>query len=318
MKSKILNYLKEKNDFVSGQDISRDLKVSRTAIWKCIKQLQADGYDIEAISRRGYRLIAQPDKLLPDLIRPNLKTKVFGKKIIYVESTDSTMNDAARLALEGACEGTIVCAEAQTQGRGRRGRNWVSAKGQGVYFSIILRPCIPLPEAATLTLVFAVALCKAVRVMTGLGAMIKWPNDILISKKKVAGILMELNAETDRIHYIIVGVGLNVGGKIFAGLPQATSLEQQLGQSISRVQIFQEILRQAEEHYVLFQKEGFAPIAKMWREYSATLHQPVRITEAHGIAEGVAVDIDEQGALLVQEKNGRIVRKISGDIAHLR
>lgn len=318
MKSKILNYLKEKNDFVSGQDISRDLQVSRTAVWKYVKQLQAIGYDIEAVSRKGYRLIAQPDKLFPDLIQDRLGTKVFGKKIIYLESTNSTMNDAARLAIEGAREGTIVCAETQTDGRGRRGRNWISAKGQGVYFSIVLRPHIPLSQAAALTLVFAVALSKAIRVTTGLEAVIKWPNDILISKKKVAGILMELSAETDHIHYIVVGIGLNVEGKAFFGLPQATSLEQQLGQGISRVQVFQEILRQAEEHYTLFQKKGFAPIAKIWREYSATLHQQVKITEARSTTEGIAIDIDDQGALLIQERSGRVVRKISGDVIHLR
>ena len=318
MKNKVLDYLKERNDFVSGQDMSRDLGVSRTAVWKCVKQLQRSGYHIEAISRRGYRLAGQPDKLLPDLVQAQLKTKSFGKKIVYLESTDSTMNDAARLAMQGASEGTVVCAESQTQGRGRRGRNWVSVKNQGIYFSLILRPRIPLSQASALTLVFATAICRSIREATNLEATIKWPNDILIQKKKVAGILTELSAETDRIHYVVVGVGLNTEGKIPLSLPQATSLAQHVDQKISRVQLFQQILQQAEEYYELFQKQGFAPIAQQWREFSATLKQPVRLSEAQRTVEGIAVDIDEQGALLIREKNGNVVRQVSGDILHLR
>jgi len=318
MKNKVLNYLKEKNEFISGQAISKALKVSRTAVWKYIKQLQKDGYAVEAISRRGYKLSGSPDKIFPDLVRKGLKTKIFGREIVYFESVDSTMNEAARLAIQGAKEGVVVCAETQIHGRGRLGRSWVSAQGKGIYFSVILRPRVILAEASCLTLVFAVAVCQAIRLVTGLDTKIKWPNDILIGQKKVVGILTELNAELDRIHFIILGVGINVTGQISSLLANATSLEKEAGQKVSRVFLLQEILRQMEKYYQLFHAQGFAPVAGAWRSLSATLNTQVKVVELNKATEGLAMDIDNQGALLIKEKNGAIIRKVSGDVVHCR
>lgn len=318
MKTKILNHLKASNGFVSGEDISRALKVSRTAIWKYIKQLRSEGFTIEAISRRGYRLVSEPDKLFPERVQEGLGTKIFGKKIIYLDSVDSTMNAASKMALEGAGEGTVICAEEQTNGRGRLGRAWVSPKGQGIYFSVILRPRMALSEASALTLVFAVAVCQAIRAATGLKVFIKWPNDILFQQKKVAGILTELNAETDRINFIILGVGINVHGVLPASLKEAACLERPAAATISRVQVLQEILRQMEKIYDLFQRKGFFPIADTWRALSATLNAKVKVVELDKITQGTAIDIDSQGALLIKERSGNIVKKISGDIVHLR
>ena len=277
MKISILNHLKRSNGFVSGEEISRTLKVSRTAIWKYIKQLRDDGFVIEAISHRGYRLVSEPDKLFPDSIQAGLKTNIFGKKIVYFDSVGSTMDMASKMALEGASEGTVVCAESQTKGRGRLGRDWVSPKGQGIYFSAILRPAIALSEASGLTLVIAVAVCEAIRAATGLRAMIKWPNDILYQQKKVAGILTELSAETDRINFIILGVGVNVYGAMPSFLKDAVSLEKAAPRIISRVALFQEILRQMEKYYGLFLKEGLAAVADTWRSLSSTLNTQVRV-----------------------------------------
>ena len=318
MKIRILNYLKSSKDFVSGEEISRALAVSRTAVWKYIKQLQDEGFSIEAISRRGYRLCKEPDKLFPESVQENLGTKVFGKKIIYLESVDSTMDLASKSALEGAEEGTVICAEQQTKGRGRLGRSWISPKGKGIYFSVILRPRISLAEASQLTLVFAVALCQAIRISTGIKAMIKWPNDILINRKKAVGILTELSAETDRINFVILGVGINVSGKMPLSLPGATCLQEETDKKISRIKLFQEILRQMEEYYELFHKQGFVPIADVWRSLSATLNTRVKVLEFNKITQGTAVDIDAQGALLIREKSGAIIKKISGDVVHLR
>lgn len=318
MKTQILKYLKTSNSFVSGEEISRALKMSRTAVWKHIKQLRSDGFSIEAVSRHGYRLMSEPDKLFPDAVKEDLGTKIFGEKIVYFNSVDSTMNVASKMALEGAEEGVVVCAETQTKGRGRLGRDWVSPKGQGIYFSTIFRPRMALAEASSLTLVFAVAVCQAIRTATGLKAMIKWPNDILLEQKKVAGILTELNAETDRINFIVLGVGINVHGALPSFLKDAACLEKTSPQMISRTALFQEILRQIEEYYVLFTKKGFGPIAETWRDLSATLGTKVKIVELNKTTEGKAVDIDEHGALLIKERNGNIVRKISGDVIHLR
>ncbi|MCX5681938.1 MAG: biotin--[acetyl-CoA-carboxylase] ligase [Candidatus Omnitrophica bacterium] len=318
MRNKILNYLKASQDFVSGEEISRALAVSRTAVWKYIKQLQGEGFSIEAVSHRGYRLCKEPDKLFPESVQANLKTKVFGKEIIYFESIDSTMDLASKFASEGAQEGTIICAEQQIKGRGRLGRNWVSPKGKGIYFSVILRPRISLSFASQLTLVFAVALCQAIRVSTGMKAVIKWPNDILVNRKKAVGILTELNAEMDRINFVILGVGVNVSGKLPPSLSQATCLEKETDQKISRVELFKEILRQMEKYYELFHQKGFAPIADTWRSLSATLNTKVKVLELNKITQGTAVDIDAQGALLIRERSGAIVKKISGDIVHLR
>ncbi|MFA6378188.1 MAG: biotin--[acetyl-CoA-carboxylase] ligase [Candidatus Omnitrophota bacterium] len=317
MKNKILNYLKEKDDFVSGQGMSKALKMSRTAVWKYIKQLQEEGYLIQAISRRGYRLLREPDKILPDLIQGGLKTKIFGREIFYFKSVDSTMNEAAKLAAQGAQEGVVVCAETQTKGRGRLGRSWVSLKGKGIYFSVILRPRVSLSDASCLTLVFAVAVCQAIRLATGVDAKIKWPNDILVGQKKIAGILTELNAELDRIHFIILGVGINIGGQMSSLLAEATSLDREASRKVSRVSLLQEILRQMEKYYQLFHAQGFVPIADTWRSLSATLKAHVKVVELNKTTEGMAVDIDNQGALLIKEKSGVIVRKISGDIIHL-
>lgn len=318
MKAQILKYLKTSNSFVSGEEISRALKMSRTAVWKHVKQLRADGFSIEAVSRHGYRLVSEPDKLFPDAVQENIHTKIFGKKIVYLKSVDSTMNVASKMALEGAGEGTVICAEEQTKGRGRLGREWFSPKGQGIYFSVILRPTIALSQASILTLVFAVAVCQAIRTATGLDAVIKWPNDILLKSKKVAGLLTELNAETDRINFIVLGVGINVHGALPSFLKDAACLEGTTPKFVSRVELFQEILRQIEKYYTLFEKKSFGLIAEVWRSLSATLGTQVKVIELHKTTEGKAVDIDAQGALLIKERNGNIVRKISGDVVHLR
>jgi len=318
MKTNVLKYLKKSDGFISGEEMSQALKVSRCAVWKQIKQLREAGYAIEAISRRGYRLSSQPDKLFPEVVQTGLKTKIFGKKIFYFTSVESTMDLAAKLAAEGSREGEIVCAETQTKGRGRLGREWISSKDRGIYFSVILRPKVALSDASQLTLVFAVAICQAIRLSTGLDAMIKWPNDILIGEKKVAGILTELNAEMDRINFIVLGIGINVGGKLPSFLKEATCLEARADKKISRVELLQEVLRQSEKYYLSFQRQGFAPLADEWRKLSSTLKTNVKIIEVNKTTEGKAIDIDAQGALLIQKKDGSVVRKISGDVVHLR
>ncbi len=318
MKEKIINHLRRIDGFLSGEEMSKALKMSRSAIWKHIRHLRQDGYKIEAVTHKGYRLVACPDKLLPEEIKIGLRTKILGKKIVYYESIDSTMDIASQLAFQGASEGTVVCAETQAKGRGRLGRNWASPKGKSIYTSIVLRPKVLLNEVSGLTLLLAVAVSKAIKLTAGVDARIKWPNDILVNEKKVAGILTELNGEMDRVNFIIAGIGINVNERKKILPEGASSLSEETKRKISRICLLQEVLKQIEDQYLIFQQKGFSSIFDQWRELSITLNKKVKIIESTGFIEGQAVDIDNQGALLIKKKNGTIVKKTSGEVIHLR
>jgi BirA family biotin operon repressor/biotin-[acetyl-CoA-carboxylase] ligase len=235
----ILRLLKEHSPaFVSGEVISRHLKLTRTAVWKRVRNLKTLGYIIEALPRVGYRLTQSPDLLLPSEINPILRTKWMGKKIHYFNTIDSTNSTAYQLALKGAKEGEVVIAESQEKGRGRLGRQWVSPPFLNLYLSVILRPKIPPHQASLITLMAAVATADAIEQYSGLTPSIKWPNDLLLRKRKVAGLLNEIHSETDRIHFVILGMGvnLNMDAKEFPKdiRTQATSLKAEKGRPVSR------------------------------------------------------------------------------------
>lgn len=318
MKEKILHFLKDSPEYVSGEEISRRCGMSRAAIWKYMQELRQDGFDVVAVPHLGYKLIASPDKLLPSEIQHGLKTQYLGKKIIYEDTIGSTMDVAFRLGIEGAVEGTVICAEAQTKGKGRLGRQWSSPKGKGIYMSAILRPSLPPTEVAQLTLLAAVAVCEALRRKTGVAARIKWPNDILVENRKLAGILTELSAETDRVRFVVIGVGINVNTPLSLLPPQATSLKEETQQKTSRVELLQEILYELETWYERLKKDGFAPVVARWKELSATLGRRVRLIDPSGEIEGEAVDLDKTGRLMIRNDAGLIVSKISGDVVQVR
>lgn len=318
MKEKILHFLKDTPEYVSGEEISRRCGMSRAAIWKYMQELRQDGFDVVAVPHLGYKLIASPDKLLPSEIQHGLKTQYLGKKIIYEDTVGSTMDVAFRLGVEGAVEGTVICAEAQTKGKGRLGRQWNSPKGKGIYMSVLLRPSLPPTEVAQLTLLAAVAVCEAVRRKTGVLARIKWPNDILVDNRKLAGILTELSAETDRVRFVVIGIGINVNTPLSLLPPQATSLKEETQQKFSRVELLQEILYELETWYELLKKDGFAPVVARWKELSATLGRRVRLIDPSGEIEGEAVDLDKTGRLMIRNDAGLIVSKISGDVVQVR
>src|SRR4030067_1687584 len=211
MDDKILQLLRESpSAFLSGEEISFRLKVSRTAVWKRIGRLRALGYEIEASTRSGYRLIGSPDLLTPSEIKPLLKTKWIGKTIHHFDTLDSTNSKAYQLALDGAEEGEVGISESQEKGRGRLGRQWFSPPFLNLYLSVILRPKIPPHQASLITLMAAVATADAIQKFSGLPPLIKWPNDILLRDRKVAGLLNEIRSETDRIHFVILGIGVNL------------------------------------------------------------------------------------------------------------
>lgn len=303
--------------FVSGEEISRQLAVSRTAVWKHIQSLKADGYQINAHPHLGYQLLAVPDVLYPEEIRSDLGTGWLGTRICHYEKVDSTNRVARELAEAGAAEGTVVIAEVQENGKGRLGRYWVSPRG-GVWLSLVLCPPVAPVEAPCITLLSAVAVVKAVRQVTGLAAGIKWPNDVLVNGKKVCGILTEMKSELDAINYLIAGIGVNVN--LTAGdFPEelqhpATSLMLELGREVSRVNLVQELLRQFEELYGQLMQEGFTRIRNQWKELSVTLNREVKVTFLKEAYRGQAVDIDADGALLVQSADGQLKRFCAGDV----
>ena len=319
MRSNILDILRQANGaYVSGEDIARTMNVSRTAVWKHIRELKQAGYAIDSHSRSGYCLMETPDLLLPNEIQNGRKTKVLGKDIQYYKEVISTNNQAKLAAQQDAAEGTIIVSEAQTSGRGRLARGWYSPAEKGIWFSVILRPHFLPQEAPKCTLLAAVAIAKAIEKITELQVGIKWPNDILYNKQKLVGILTEMNAEMDCINYIIIGMGINVNiqkNEFPLELQQiATSLAILKGEKISRVKLLNEILFQIETLYNVAQAEGFVKILEEWKKYSVTLGKTVDVIGINDTFVGVAMDIDADGALLVKTETG-IKRVLAGDVS---
>ncbi len=260
MDEQILKLLRENApEFLSGEEMSRQLGVTRTAIWKRVGILRHSGYTIEASRRLGYRLLQSPDLLSPAEVRPFLKTRWIGKTMHYFRTVDSTNVQAYQLALRGAGEGEIVVAESQEKGRGRLGRHWFSPAFRNLYLSVILRPKIPPHQAPLITLMAAVAAAEAIEKTSGLRPMIKWPNDLLIKGRKLAGLLNEIHSETDRVHFVILGIGVNLNTDERAFSKEirefATSLKRETGKTVSRKVFLQHLLQTLEKWYDVFNKQ---------------------------------------------------------------
>ncbi|MFH1578448.1 MAG: biotin--[acetyl-CoA-carboxylase] ligase [Candidatus Omnitrophota bacterium] len=313
-------FLKKRPGHVSGEEISRELNVSRAAIWKHIQELRDSGYDIAAVPHLGYKLLSCPDRLFPWEVKYHLKNRLIAKQIYYYLSLPSTMDKAIELALGGAPEGTLVIAEGQTKGKGRMGRAWLSPRYKGIYISLIIKPRIPPQQAPILTLISAVAICEALRQHLGCQAQIKWPNDILLNNKKTAGILTELSAEMDAVHAIIIGMGINVNTDKKSLPFSATSLKETVGREVKRLSLLKAILHCFEKEYLHFQKQGVRQSLDKWRHFSATLGRRVRLGTGVDRDQliGEAVDIDTDGGLLIRQDSGIIKRVISGDITHCK
>lgn len=334
MKEKILDYLNKKHDYLSGDQISKHLGISRQGLWKHIQELKDSGYQIAAVPHLGYRLESCPDRLFPFEITRSLNTKfigtstrlsadgehsrTIGKKIHYFDYLASTMDFAMQLGVDGAAGGSLVLAESQIKGRGRLGRSWFSPKYKGIYLSLILRPKISPAACPILTLMSAVSICEAVKEVTDLDAQIKWPNDVLIHNKKVAGILTEMNAEVDKVNFVVIGIGLNVNNDKKSLIAQATSLKEQQGEEISRVVLLQELLRRIESNYLLLEDKGSSEIINKWRNFTLTLGTRVKVCYQDKHIEGQATDIDADGSLLIRKDSGLIQKISSGDVTHCR
>lgn len=317
----ILHRLRDTEGFTSGQALARELGISRPGVWKHIEAMRAEGYEIEAVPRLGYRLVSSPDVLSAEEILPLIRTKAIGRRILHFDNVTST-NDVARdLAVKGEREGTVVIAETQGQGRGRLGRAWISPPG-GVYFSVILRPVLPPGRLANVTLMTAVATAAAIREATGVDVSIKWPNDVMADGRKIVGILTEMLGEADAVNFVIVGIGINANTDP-RQYPQSvrstlTSLSAVLGEPVDRLALAAAVLQHFDEDWTRLGRGQFADVLQDWRRLSSTLGAPVRVSTVRGVFEGTALDIGPDGELIVAMSDGRKCTFTSGEVEHLR
>lgn len=319
MIDRLLAMLEENRDgYVSGEEISRRLGVSRTAVWKQIRNLKKRGYEFEAVPSRGYRLKSGPDRFQTERFHALLATRAFGRRLVYLESTGSTQTVAHERYAAGDGEGTVVLADEQTSGKGRMGRSWHSPRGKGLWFTLLLEPRISVRAAPLLTYVLSVAVCRTIRRATGRSAAIKWPNDIWIDGKKVCGILLESAAEDDRLKYVAAGIGIDVNVDRSEWpeeiADRATSLLIAAGRPFDRERLLADCLAELEFWYEHFLKEGFSGVRTVWESLCETIGRTVQVGNGSDTVAGVAVGMDEDGALLLRRNDGSTVRVVSGDI----
>ncbi|MEY8337439.1 biotin--[acetyl-CoA-carboxylase] ligase [Lachnospiraceae bacterium 62-35] len=318
MKTEILKLLREADGYVSGQELCERLHVSRTAVWKVIKQLQEEGYQIEAVRNRGYCLMKTADVMTIAELESRIKGEWAGRNLVYYPETDSTNERGKRLAEEGCPHGTLVVADFQSAGKGRRGRSWTSPPGEAIYMSLILRPQILPAGAAMVTLAAAMAVAEGIRQVTRLPAMIKWPNDIVIKGKKICGILTEMSAEMECIHYVVVGIGINVNQEEFPEdiRDMATSLFLEKGEHVSRSVVAAAVMEAFEQYYACYEKTG--DLSLLADEYNGMLvnrGQEVKVLAAKGDYTGISQGIEEDGRLLVKTRDGKVRRITSGEVS---
>ncbi|WP_018922280.1 biotin--[acetyl-CoA-carboxylase] ligase [Salsuginibacillus kocurii] len=310
--------VQEETGFVSGQEISNRLGISRTAVWKQIEELRKSGYEVEAVPRKGYRLLHRPNMVTSEEIKSRLETEHLGQHVIYNEEVTSTQDLAHEQAQKSAPEGTIVVADRQTKGKGRLGRVWHSPPEHGLWTSLILRPNIPPYKAPQLTLLTAVAVAEGAGNLTGAEAEIKWPNDVLLNGKKLCGILTEMQSEADMIHAIIVGIGMNVNQQV-QDFPEelkgiATSLRLEYGAPFRRADVLKEILERFEYWYQRFLTEGFEPVRNQWEVYALSFGRRIKARTIQGTIYGIAKGITADGVLLLEDDEGKTQQIYSADI----
>lgn len=302
-------------EFVSGQALADMIGCSRTAVWKHIELLRQEGFELEVVRKKGYRITSKPDKVSENELLIGLETTRLGKRIVFKESVESTQKEAHQIA-EEAEEGTLVIAEEQTAGRGRMARPWQSPKYTGIWMSLILKPELPPFKAPQFTLITAVAVTEAIRDATGVTPTIKWPNDLLLNGKKVTGILTELQADSDHIRSIIIGIGVNVNQREFPKelADIATSIAIEKGETVSRAQIVQAIMKNLEIYYDEYMTNGFSLIKEKWETYAISIGRSIIARTVTGTIRGKALGITEEGVLKLEDENGSIHDIYSADI----
>ena len=318
MKAEILKMLRQSDGYLSGQQLCDHFQVSRTAVWKAINQLKEEGYEIEAVRNKGYRIVDIPDRITADAIKSCLETKWMAKNLEYYDEIDSTNNRAKALGEAGGADGTLFVAETQTAGKGRRGRCWQSPAGSSISMSILLRPKMNPSDAPMLTLVMAYASTIALREKTGLDIGIKWPNDLVVNGKKISGILTEMSAEIDYINHVVIGIGINVNMESFPEelAYKATSLKIECGHEINRDEIAAALLFYFEQYYEKFeQTHNLEFLTEEYNNHLVNRKKEVLIKEKDGEYTGISRGINDKGELLVEKKDGTCVEIFSGEVS---
>lgn len=316
-KEEVLTLLRlSRSGHVSGAALAAEMGVSRTAVWKHIKTLEREGYAIEAVPSKGYRLTASPDIIVAGDVKQGLGTKIIGKEILHYAEVASTNTLAMDLARTGAVDGTVVIAETQTGGKGRLGRTWASPAGN-LYVSVVLRPAVPISKAPLITLMGAVAVASGLRRQCGVPAGIKWPNDILLSGKKVSGLLTEMSAEPDRIRHIVLGIGVNVNMDCRALPPEvrrmSTTLAAAVGKRVDRTALLRTLLAELDLWYRRFlQNDG--EVLAAWKELNVTLGHRVTVRGGGATQEGLAAGVDAEGRLMLKLDDGSLRQVAAGDV----
>ena len=304
--------------FVSGDALAHRLDVSRTAVWKHVDALKRAGYQIESVRGRGYRLRHVPDRVEESAVREHLATRWLGRRLVCIDQTGSTNSDAAELARRNADDGTVVIANSQRAGRGRLGRSWVSAAGVNLYMSVLLRPTIVPAAAPQLSLVAGLAVAGALE-RERLSPRIKWPNDVLLGGRKVCGILTEIEAEADRVRFVVVGIGVNLNATLENFPPElhgkATSVHLETGRTVARARFAASLLGELERCYESFSTFGFRSLVPEWNRRAALIGSEILVSGAGAELSGRYMGIDDEGALLLEEEHsGQRRRVLAGDV----
>jgi len=312
IKEKMLNLLGDGN-FLALEKIVDSLNISRSTIFKQIKFLKESGYNIEFVKNKGYRLVSKPDMLIPEEIKAEINTDIIGKDVFCFKSISSTNTYAKEIAENGVKEGAVVIAEIQTHGRGRKNKIWLSPFG-GLWLSLVLRPKISAERGMFVTMLVSVAVSQAIKEVTGLEPVIKWPNDVLINKKKVCGILTEFDTKGNIINYAVVGIGINVNNKINDDIKEiATSLSIEFGSNIPRLKFLKSVIKYIDNNYKKLIKGDFSTIKKLWMSYSKIIGKKVNIKDNGNTISGKIYAIDDNGFLLLKTKEG-IHEILNGDV----
>ncbi len=316
MQKKILDILLNTDDFISGQEISEKLGVSRQAVWKSINALKEKGYEIQSVTNRGYLLVSSPDYLNESSLKSLLHNKIIGKNLIVLDSVNSTNDYLKKLGNEGCDNGTVVAAREQTRGKGRLGRTWQSKKDDGIAFSVLLRPNVAPSEVSAITPLAGLAVCKAIREYTKLDCVIKWPNDIIVGRKKLVGILTEMSAEFDAVEYVITGIGINVDHTSFPEeiAFKATSLLLETGRHIDKNEFLACVLEHLENEFVKNNLELTPTALSEYTDLCATVGRSVTFQRGTRRISGMAVGVSEHGELKVMMSDGTISLVNSGEV----
>lgn len=318
MKAELLKILREAGDYISGQQLCEHFGVSRTAVWKAVRQLKEDGYVIEAVQNKGYCIRESPDAVTMEELKSRLRTAWMGQSVVYLESVDSTNTHAKRLAEEGAPAGTLVITDEQTFGKGRRGRSWASSRGDNIMMTVILRPQIRPEHASRLTLLMALAVAKGIRKVTGLAAGIKWPNDVVVRGKKVCGILTELSMEMEDINYVVIGAGINVNQQHFPEEIRETAgaLCLELGSRIPRAGLAAAVLEELEAVYEQFLRtEDLSALCEEYNALCVNRGREIRVLDPGKEYTGTTDGINASGELVVRKADGTVTAVYAGEVS---